>query len=396
MKILHLFSNWKWTGPADPTLNLCKELEKRGHDVTFAYRKPPLPVEDSIEKRVLQAGVRATDRFRLNHSVKFYHPSFLPANLRDILDLTRYLREERFDILNVHHSHGHLLGGIAARRSGHPVIVIRTDHKRDPLKPSLGNRFLISQLTDGMITFSERAKREDSEHFALPLERVVKISPALDLKRYDPERKFKDMRASFGIEPKEIVIGMIARFQKYRRTDVFLEAVKTIVKEFQNVKILLVGRSSQIEQSVLQPMKQLGVERWIVLGGYQTKDYLDTLACMDIFVFLMAGSDGTARALREAMAMGKPVIVANRGMLPELVEDGISGLVVNDTAEGLARAALRLLHHPEMREALGKAAYQKARQNFQLDRQAEAVESFYQEMIKLGKRKVTLLEMAGF
>jgi glycosyltransferase involved in cell wall biosynthesis len=74
-------------------------------------------------------------------------------------------------------------------------------------------------------------------------------------------------------------------------------------------------------------------------------------------------------------------------MLPELVEDGISGLVVNDTPEELAQAALRLLHAPEMREALGKAAYQKARQDFQLDRQVEAVESFYQEMIRLGKRK---------
>ena len=387
MKILHLFSNWKWTGPADPTLTLCKGLEKRGHDVTFAYRKPPVPVEDSIEKRVLQSGVKATDRFQLNHSVKFYHPSFLTTHLRDILDLTHFLREGKFDILNVHHTHGHLLGGIAARRSGHPVIVIRSDHKRDPLKPSLGNRLLISRLTDGMITFSDRARKEDSEHFGLPLERVRKISPALDLNRYDPNGKFKDMRAHFGIDPKEIVIGMIARFQKYRRTAVFLEAVRTIVKEFPNVKILLVGRSSQIEQSVVQPMKQLGVEKWIVLGGYQTEDYLDTLACMDIFVFLMAGSDGTARALREAMAMGKPVIVANRGMLPELVEDGISGLLVNDTADELARVALRLLHHPEVREALGKAAYQKAHQNFQLDRQVEAVERFYQEMMKLGKRK---------
>jgi hypothetical protein len=46
-----------------------------------------------------------------------------------------------------------------------------------------------------------------------------------------------------------------------------------------------------------------------------------------------------------------------------------------------------LLHHPELREALGKAAYQKAHQYFQLDRQVEAVESFYQEMMKLGKRK---------
>jgi len=386
LKILHLFSNWKWTGPADPTLNLCKGLEKRGHDVTFAYRKPPLPVEDSIEKRVLQAGVKATDRFHLDHSVKVYHPSFLPTNLRDILDLTHYLRKEKFDILNVHHSHGHLLGGVAAKRSGHPVIVIRTDHKRDPLKPSLGNRFLVSRYTDGMITFSERARKEDAERFGFPLERVRKISPALDLTRYDPQKKFKDMRAHFGIGSKEIVIGMIARFQKYRRTFVFLEAVKKISEEFPNVKVLLVGRSTQLEQSVIQPMKQLGVEKWVVLGGYQTDDYLDTLACMDIFVFLMAGSDGTARALREAMAMGKPVIVANRGMLPELVEHGISGLVVNDSPEELSQATLRLLHHPEMREALGKAAYQRAHQDFQLDRQVEAVERFYQEIMRLGKR----------
>jgi glycosyltransferase involved in cell wall biosynthesis len=238
-----------------------------------------------------------------------------------------------------------------------------------------------------MITFSERARREDAEHFELPLERVGKISPALDLNRYDPQRKFKEMRTLFGIGSKDIVIGMIARFQKYRRTTVFLEAVKKIAREFPNVKVLLVGRSSQMEQSVIQPMKQLGVEKWVVLGGYRTNDYFDTLACMDIFVFLMAGSDGTARALREAMAMGKPVIVANRGILPELVEDGISGLVVNDTPEELAQAVLRLLYHPEMRKILGKAAYQKAHQDFQLDRQVEAVETFYQEMIRLGKRK---------
>ncbi len=387
MKILQLFSNWKWTGPADPIVNLCKGLERKGHDVTLAYQKPPVPVEDSLEKRVLHAGVKATDQFRLNHAVKVYHPKFLWNNLRDILDLTNYLRQERFDILNVHHSHGHLLGGAAARRCGSPVVVIRTDHKRDPLKPSVGNRFLISQLTDGMITFSERARKEDAEHFGLPPERVVKILPALDLDRYDPRREYRDMRTLFGIGRNEVIIGMIARYQKYRRTAVFLEAIKTIVKDFQNLKVLLVGRSSQMQESVVKPMKQLGVEEWVVLAGYQTTDYLDTLACMNMFVFLMAGSDGTARALREAMAMGKPVIVANRGMLPELVENGVSGLVVNDTPEELARAVLDLLHHPEKREALGKAAYQKAHRDFRLDQQVEAVERFYQEMIRLGKRK---------
>src|SRR4030042_1743394 len=258
MKILHLFSDWKWTGPAEPVLNLCGELEKRGHDVTLAYRKPPFPVEDS-------------------------------------------------------------LGGIAAKWSKYPVIVIRTDHKRDSLKPSVGNRLLISQLTDGMITFSERARREDAEHFGLPLERVAKILPALDLDRYDPRREYKDMRALLGIGPEKVVLGMIARYQQYRRTAVFLEAPKNIVKDFPNIKVLLVGRSSQMEESVMKPMRQLGVEEWVSLAGYRTTDYLDTLACMDIFVFLMAGSDGTARALREAMGMGKPGIVANRGVLAALV-----------------------------------------------------------------------------
>ena len=384
MKILHLFSDWKWTGPAEPVLNLCQGLEGRGHDVTLAYQKPPFSVEDSLEKRVLREGLKATGQFHLNHALKIYHPSSIWNNFDDISKLTDFFKQEKFDILNVHQSHDHVLGGISARRSGHPILIIRTDHKRDPLKPTLGNRFLISKLTDGMITFSEKARQEDSEHFGLPIERVCKIPPALDLNRYHPQREFKDMRPVFGIGPKETIIGMVARFQKYRRTEVFLEAAQIIVKEFPNIKVLLVGRSSQMEESVIKPIKRLGIEKWVVIGGYQTNDYLDTLACMDIFVFLMAGSDGTARALREAMAMGKPAIVADRGMLPELVEHGITGLVVEDSPEKLASAALQLLRHPELRATIGKAAYQRAHQEFRLDRQVEAVEGFYRKMANLG------------
>ena len=387
MKILHLFSDWKWTGPSEPIVNLCKELERRGHDITLAYRKPPFPVEESIERRVLKEGIKATSQFHLDRPIKFYLPSSLRKNISDISNLTRYLDKEKFDILNVHQSHDHILGGIAARRSGSPVVVIRTDHKRDPISPHPGNRLLISKLTDGMITFSERARRENAEHFGLPLDRVSKVNPALDLDRYLPEREFKDMRSIFGIGTDDIVIGMVARFQKYRRTEIFLEAVKSIVKEFPKIKVLLVGRSSQMNESVVKPMKRLGIEPWVVLGGYQTEDYLDTLACMDIFVFLMAGSDGTARALREAMAMGKPTIVANRGILPELVEDGVSGFVIKDSPEALAAATLQLLQNPELRRKMGEAAYKKAHKEFRLDCQVEAIEKFYQEMLRLGRWK---------
>jgi len=387
MKILHLYSDWKWTGPAEPVLNLCREFERRGHDITLAYRKPPFPVEDSLERRVLEKDVKATDQFHLNHVLKFSQLGSIRDTFRDISRLTRYLSQEKFDILNVHQSHDHILGGIAARRSNHAPIVIRTDHKRDPLKPSLGNRLLVSQLTDGMITFSERARESVEANFGLPQERVSKIMPALEMDRFNPKRQFKNMRTVFRIGPDEIIVGMIARFQKYRRTEVFLEAVKIIVKEFPNIKVLLIGRSSQMEESVIKPIKELGIEKWVVLGGYRTDDYVDTLACMNIFVFLMAGSDGTARAMREAMAMGKPVVVADRGMLPELVEHGISGLVVKDTPEELAKATLHLLRHRTSRVKMGWAARQKAYQEFRLDHQTDAVERFYQEMMTLGKWK---------
>ena len=260
MKILHLFSDWKWTGPSEPILNLCKALEKRGHQVTLAYQRPPFPAEECLEKKVLEAGIKATDQFYLNHGLKVYRPSSIWKNLSDIRNLTDYFNQEEFDILNVHQSHDHILGGIAARRSRGTTVVIRTDHKRDSLKPNMGNRLLISKLTDGMITFSKRARREDAEHFGFPMERVTKIMPALDLDRFKRRTEFRNMREIFGIKPADIIIGMVARFQKYRRTRVFLEAVKTIAKDFANVKVLLVGRSTQMKESVPQQMEQLAVE----------------------------------------------------------------------------------------------------------------------------------------
>ena len=387
MKILHLFSDWKWTGPSEPVLNLCKELEKRGHDVTLAYRRPPFPFEESLEKKVKEEGVKATDRFHLNHVLKLTHPSFLWDNLHDYLNLGRYLREEKFDILNVHQSHDHILGGMVSSRAYPATLVVRTDHKRDFITPGFGNRLLISRFTDGLITFSEKARREDSRNFGVPEERVGRITAALDLSRYDPSGKFKKMRDIFGIGDDETVIGMVARFQKYRRTDQFLEAVKSIINEFPKIRLLLVGRSGQMEESVVKPMKRLGIEKWVVLAGYREEDYIDTLACMDIFVFLMAGSDGTARALREAMAMGKPCIVADRGILPDLVSHGVSGMVVQDTPGALREATIQLLRNREKRLEMGMAAYQKAHQEFRLDRQAAAVEDFYREMKELGKWK---------
>ncbi len=384
MKILHLFSDWKWTGPAEPTVILCETLQRRGHHVTLAYRSPPVEAEDSIAKRIQEKCFQGTVRFRLRPLGKGDRGFGLVDTLRDLKSLCGFIDHEGFDLINVHHSHDHVLGGMAARLSKKRPVVIRTDHKRDAISPSWGNRLLVSRLTDGIITFSEMARERNSMKLPIPPERVGRAGVALQLERYDPKRSFRDMRSVFKINPGDLVIGMVARFQKYRRTDVFLTALARLVREFSHVKALLVGRSSQIRESVIEPTRRLGLDGYVILAGYQTENYLDTLATMDIFVFLMAGSDGTARALREVMAMGKPTIVARRGMLHELVEDGETGFVVDDTPENLLEALRTLVKDEKLRSYMGGAARKKALREFQVERQAKGFEAFYQSILRMG------------
>jgi glycosyltransferase involved in cell wall biosynthesis len=128
-------------------------------------------------------------------------------------------------------------------------------------------------------------------------------------------------------------------------------------------------------------MHQLGLARNLILTGYHLEGYRELLAALDIKIFLVPGSDGSCRAVREAMAMGKPVIAANRGILPELVEDGVSGMVVDDTPENLAQAILGLVTNQPLRRKMGEAARQRMCREYSLAGQLEKVESVYQRAL---------------
>ncbi|MBW2039436.1 MAG: glycosyltransferase family 4 protein [Deltaproteobacteria bacterium] len=382
MKILHLFSDWKWTGPAEPVINLCQSLQQRGHEVVLAYRRPPFEALESVEKGVMEKGIKGIDRFRLAPVSKPYYLHHLKGSLTDIKAISRYIDAEGFEIVNVHNSHDHIVGGLAARASRRHPPVIRMDHKRDSLNADLISRWFFGRYTDGLITFSEKSRKKLIEELGFPQQRVVKVHPALDLQRFDPRRKYRDMRTTFSIPQDAPVVGIVARFQRYRRTDLLLEAFSQLIKTVPDARLLLVGRSSQMKKSVLEPMRRLGFENSVVLAGYRKEDYLDTLACMDIFTLISPGSDGTARALREAMAMGKPVVVTRRGMLPELVQNGITGFVVQENPEALYQALLPMVKDEKLRSSIGRSAHEMAQKEFRLERQAEEVETFYQRILE--------------
>jgi glycosyltransferase involved in cell wall biosynthesis len=381
LKILHLFSDWKWTGPAEPVVNLCQALQERGHEVVLAYRRPPIEAKESIKKGIQSKLFKGVDRFHLAPFAKLYHLYRLKDIIADIREMARYIDQERFDIVNFHNSHDHIVGGLAVKISKRHPVAIRVDHKRASLKADPISRFFFRSSTDALITFSEESKKKLVYGLGFPPSRVAKIPTAVDLERFDSRRVYKEMRPVFGIPPESPVVGIVARFQQYRRTDILLEALSLLLKSVPEVRLLLVGHSSQMQRSVIEPMERLGIASHVIMAGYRQNDYVDILACMDVFCLLTPGSDGTARALRDAMAMGKPAVVTNKGMLPELVEEGKTGFVVREDPVALYHALLPLVQDEGLRKVMGQAAYKVAHREFRLERQAEAVENVYKKIL---------------
>jgi glycosyltransferase involved in cell wall biosynthesis len=140
------------------------------------------------------------------------------------------------------------------------------------------------------------------------------------------------------------------------------------------LRLLVIGRGTQ------RAAPELGIGDRAVFAGYRAADYAEHIAAMDFEIFPGSGSDGSCPAAREAMTMGKPVIAGRSGLLPELVEDGRCGLVVDESVEKLAEAITRLARNRALREKLGRAAALKAKEKFDIERQAEAIADLYRRM----------------
>ena len=374
MKILHIISDWKWTGPAEPVVNLCAELIRRGHDVTLAIAKVHGDNVPVLRERAMEKGVPLFEGLTMRRRIK-------AATFQDVGTLRRFIRQERFDIIHTHLTHDHALAVFALMGMKERPRLIRTSHKGVPLRNNFGNRFLMSR-TDGLITVSQMAAEGDAKSFSFSPERVSVIQNAIDLDRFAPREKNPCLMEELGISPDDVVVGIVARLQRHRRYEVFLEAMKQASASHPNIKAIIVGRGTYAEEVAYRPVREMGLEKTVILAGYRKDDYLDVLALFDMKVFLVPGSDGSCLALRELMAMGKPAIAAKRGMLPEVVDDGVDGYVIDDTSVNLKGTILKLTNNEEERLRMGEKARQKSNLFFSLSKQVESIDHFYKALKK--------------
>ncbi|MBI2876891.1 MAG: glycosyltransferase family 4 protein [Candidatus Tectomicrobia bacterium] len=375
MRVLHLFSDWRWTGPAEPVVTLCQRLQERGWEISLACRKPPHPHPQNLEEKALARGLRVTTQFHLN---RYFAPW---ENLSDLRRLPRYLEAQGIDLLHVHLSHDHFLGAMAVARCRRPVALIRTNHKGVPLPHPRWNRTVLARFTRHLVVLSREAQVSDRLSFGLPAERVSLVYGAIDTERFAPRERNPEFARSLGLNGKGPVLGIVARMQRRRRFPQFLEAVDRARPRLPGLQVLIVGRGTHADE-VQEKARELGLGETVLFPGYRDGDYLQVLACLDAKAYLVPGSDGSCRAVMEAMAMGIPVVAARRGVLPELVEDGINGLIIDpDTPESLAEGMVRIFQDEDRRRAMGAAARQRMITHFSLARQVEQVEQIYRALL---------------
>ena len=384
MRVLHLFANWKWTGPAEPALNLAWR-QSREHEVVFLSGQPPGGQGSRIVPQAEARGVAVRGGFQLGKHAR------LRRNRQDALALARLLAELRPHIVHTHLDNDHRVASVAVARTGIGRLV-RTAYDPRGLSHTLRMRLVARRALHGLIVTSRASRAGTLEHYgggprALAVDGrprpLALIEGGVDLARFDPARRDREAaRARLGLRAGDVAIGIVARVQAHRRFEVLLDALERARRRQPGLRLVVIGRGTNIRPLLLDPVEARGLGGAVLATGYlEGEDYPAALAALDASLFLVPGSDGSCRALRELLVMGLPSIVTPRAPLPELVEDGRTGLVAEESVEGLSEALERLAADATLRARLRQGALASARRRFDLDAQAAATMAFYEEVL---------------
>jgi glycosyltransferase involved in cell wall biosynthesis len=381
VKVLHLFANWKWTGPAEPAVNLAAALRDRGVAVEFACGRAVAGLENEIEGALAARDLRATPGLRLG---KHRNPFLDPLDRRA---LGRLLSSMAPDLLHCHLPNDHRIGLGAARSLKRRPRIVRSLYDGEPPKADKDLRALLGPGADAVLAVSRAVAEALPGRTGVDAEKVFLVEGAVDTDRFAPRSALPRLAADYGLRKEDFVVGVVARMQRHRRFEVFFDAVAAAAEAIPELKVLLVGRGTWMDEVAVRPAARKGLAGRVIFTGYRRgAEYADTLRCMSVKTFLVPGSDGSCRAVREALSCGVPVVSTRRGMLPEIVEDGATGILADETADSFAEALVRLARDEPLRRRMAKAAREAARERFSLPAQARRVESIYRWLLGKGDR----------
>ena len=318
------------------------------------------------------------------------------ADLRALWALVRIMRRERFDVVHTHTPKASLLGQLAARAVGVPVVAntIHGFYFHDGMEP-LPRRFYVwmeriaAKCSDTILS----QNREDIEMavvegIATP-EQVKWLGNGIDVKRFDRTRLRESaldaLRAEIGLDSKAPVVGFVGRLVEEKGILDLLQAAKAVLRAVPSAQFLVVGPYDDEKPDGLRPdvAERYGVAESCRFVGMRN-DMPELYALMDVLV-LPSYREGFPRAPMEASAMKVPTVASDIRGCREAVEHEVNGLLlpVGDV-DALAQALIALLNDGELRARMGGAGRRIAEERFDEQKVFDRVLDEYETL--LGRR----------
>jgi glycosyltransferase involved in cell wall biosynthesis len=295
-------------------------------------------------------------------------------------DLVSLARERRARILHVHGYAAADFGRLAARRLGAALVL--HEHFADPHMPSyqaLADRALAS-LTDRAIAVSESTRAFLVRERHVPADRVRLIWNGAPLEEFAPVSKdvAKRTRFELGLPEGAVVIGSIGRLNEQKGHRYLLEAAAAALPAAPGARVLVVG-DGDLEVPLREQARALGIADRVVFAGHRG-DIPAILGAVDVFC-ISSTYEGTPLTLFEAMAAGKAIVSTAVDGCREVIEDGVTGVLVPPRdAATLALRLRELLLDASRREALARGA-RRASPRYDIRRCVEAMQALYDEVL---------------
>lgn len=302
---------------------------------------------------------------------------FLLGYLRTVWQLTQFVRRNKIDLVVCNVEPSNQIGLPAARLNRIPIVC----HLRS-LNYSV--RYFSGALLHfpDVLIANSYATAECYSPYIRKRQNVVVVHNGVDLNEFSPRGRNLSIRKEYGIDENTFLIGVVARISRSQKSqDLFIRAMAEVVKVCPNVCALIVG-DTKIDQSedYLEELKlmvnQLGLKDNVIFTGF-VSDMRELYAALDLLV-MPSKVEPFGRPFIEAMAMEKPVVGTRAGGAVEIVDHGVTGILVppNDV-KAMSESIIKLVTDKKAAEEMGKAGRLRVERLFSVEENMKKTEEIY-------------------
>lgn len=236
---------------------------------------------------------------------------------------------------------------------------------------------IIFALSNRVVVTSESVKKRFINFYHQ--DKIVKIYNGVDIDMFKPGIDITKLKKEFNLHD-EYIFGTIGRFDKWKGYEYFIDMAKILVEQIPNSKFFLVGDGDEKENLMLK-VKNLRLGNKFFFPGWR-KNIAEFISLFDVLVIPTSTEEPFGRTAIEAMSCGKPVVATNSGGLAEIIDNKITGILVEPkSAKALAEACVWLVQNKDKAKEIAEKARQKVEKVFSHKQYVGDIINLYEEFI---------------